>query len=104
MGAEIKRNEDARTVTITLARPFAFGDDEVRELTLRLDATVADLEAMDQGKGEMGKLVHFIAGLAAVSPGVIRKLGMADFTAVSEEVTRILGKDPSQIGATLRGT
>lgn len=65
---------------------------EVREVRLRTDVTVGDLEAMDGAKGEIGKSVLLIAELSGLAPSVIRKLKPDDFAALDKLLAAVLGK------------
>lgn len=99
MGGEIKKNGNG-TTTVTLKRPVKLGDDLVTSLTLRDEATVADLEAMDRGKGEVGKTVFLIAELAGVPPALVRRLSTADYAIVAGVMSDALGNVPGGTGET----
>lgn len=109
------------TVTITLKHPVTAGKKTLAEVTLRTEATVADLEAMDAGKGDTAKTRLLIAELsqltpvsAGVSVAMINKLRTGDYLAIAGVTGKIIagtagedeapedeteGKTSPQIGA-----
>lgn len=82
--------DKAATMKIVLKKPIPFEEQTLTELTLRTEITAGDLMAGD-GHGEVGKLIHIVAALAAVPPSTIKAMAAVDFMRVSEKLGPLLG-------------
>lgn len=92
-------NDDG-SVTVFLRYPVVHHDKEITQLTLRSMVTVADLESMDNAKGEVKKTIALISELSGVSVAAIRKLASIDYAEIQGVVSEIMGKEPGGIGKT----
>ncbi len=103
MSAKKTDNGDG-TVTVTLKYPFESGKKNVTEVTIRTECTVADLEAMDAGKGDVDKTVRLIAELSEVSasqPGLsastIRKMRSSDYLILSKIASSAISSSDDEV-------
>jgi hypothetical protein len=99
MSKKRKRNEDGSFI-VELEHPVEHAGKSIDRIVLRGEATVADLEAMDGAKGEIGKTINLVAELSGVSKLVIRKMRPSDYQVVAEVVADILGNELQGIGET----
>lgn len=65
-------------VVLKLTSPIQDGKDEITELTF-LRPTAADMGAMDEAKGEVGKSVRLLARICRLTPKLIEKLDGYDY-------------------------
>lgn len=97
----IQANDDG-TFTVLLDYPVKAGkgEGEVSEVTMRRP-TVADMEASDNSKGDVGKVIMMIASTSELPVTVIRRMDGADFTKVSAVFNHLSGggeKKPQATG------
>lgn len=86
------------SVLVRLRKPVTSGRETLKEVLLRGEATVADLEVIDDGKGEIGKMVLLLAELSGLGTAVIRRLLPRDYVTLSSVAEIIMGNDPSITG------
>lgn len=97
MSKRVSHNDDG-TVTVALKYPVDTGKKIIESITLRTECTVADLEAMDRGKGSVEQTKLMIAELSimpgekfGVSVGNVHKLRSSDYLVLAQEVGKIIG-------------
>ncbi len=106
----VTQNDDG-SFTVKLKFPVEHANRTVKELRLRSEMTVADLEAMDKASGDVEKSMRIIAELSGCAMALLRKLKPADFGTLNKVIAEIMGgdeeeedgdggKDPLRIGAT----
>lgn len=82
---------------IKLQYPVTDADGEVySELELKRP-TVKDLKALDDAKGDIGKMAVLVERLAGVTPHVVNNIDAEDFTEIGEVLGSFFEKSP-QIG------
>lgn len=67
------------------------GGDPISELPLFRRVNVGDLEAADEAKGQIGKIVILASRLSGLTVREIRELDAEDLGAVSEAIGGLLG-------------
>src|SRR5690348_5019301 len=94
----VSTDPETGEVVVKLRFPVEHGGKQTRDVRLRGEAVVSDLEAMDKGSGQVQKIVYLAAELSGLSLAVVRKLRSVDFGEVSAAVDDILGKEPPRTG------
>lgn len=102
MSSRVKHNDDG-SVTVTLKHPVEHSNRTIESVTIRGECTVADLEAMDGGDGDVEKTVMMLSQLSSkhvgepgLPLGALRKLRTADYLLLAREVGRIIGGDDDE--------
>lgn len=80
--------------TVKLSTPVEFKDKTYAELTFR-EATVADLMAGDNVKGELGKTMAVLASISDIPLPAFMKIKAKDLAAIMTATAELLGNDTS---------
>lgn len=92
----VRREEGS--VIVKLQFPVEHNRDTLHEVKMRVEATVADLEAMDKVDGSVGKSLRLISELSGVSLAALRKVRASDYSVLAGEVANILGNESLETG------
>jgi hypothetical protein len=101
MSTRVTDNKDG-TISVALKYPVEHAKRKISEIVLRTECTVADLEAMDSGKGDVDKTKRLICELAQSSSAsiplaVISKLRPVDYFLLAKEVGKIISGEDEQL-------
>lgn len=75
---------------IRLKNPIDVFGDPVEVLTIKDKVQVKHLKAMDEAKGDIGKLAALISALADIPSSSVDQLSAEDFTVISEAMAGFL--------------
>lgn len=92
MNERIKKEEDGSLV-VALEFPLKGAKGDVKEIRLRGNPTVADLEAMDKAKGDVEKSRLLVSDLSGVSSSLLSTMRVPDYVVVMEAVAKIMGNE-----------
>lgn len=89
------RTEREAVLVVPLTVPIRDGGEEIREVRFTRWPNFGDLEAADDCKGNMGKVVILVSRLANLTVREVREIAARDMEAVSNAVSELLGGDES---------
>lgn len=87
------------TATYRMLFPVKRGDGEVAEVTLRRPR-VADVQAVDNVKGEFSKQIRMLAQVSGVEDPILKRFDLVDFYACDQIIRDLMGKSSSPATST----
>jgi hypothetical protein len=79
---------------IKLNHPVIFNDERVDELTLPDRLKLKHMKAMDNARGEIGKIAALIASMADWPMSAVDQIDVEDFNAIAEVAGGFLAQSP----------